>query len=252
MSDYLVTDTELTNVANAIRTKGGISVTLEFPTEFISAINNIPSGTDVSDTTATAGDVLSGKDFYLANGTKTTGTIATKTSANLSVSGNTVTAPSGYYATNASASVANGSVSVPATSITANPAVTASGGNIVSSVSKTQSVSPSVSAGYVSSGTAGTMTVSGSNTVAATTLDANLLAENIKDSVTIFGVTGNYTGGGGGGGSVTVGSSLLDQRFGIIVYDSNYSIIGTYSAFDLMMGSGISVESGCTIELTSM
>lgn len=74
MTDYLVTDTELTNVANAIRTKGGISVTLEFPTEFISAINNIPSGTDVSDTTATAADVLSGKYFYLANGTRTEGT----------------------------------------------------------------------------------------------------------------------------------------------------------------------------------
>ena len=197
MSDYLVTDTELTNVANAIRTKGGISVTLEFPTEFISAINNIPSGTDVSDTTATAGDVLSGKDFYLANGTKTSGTIATKTSANLQVSGNTVTAPSGYYANNASASISSGSVSVPATTITANPTVSASGGNIVTSVSTSQSVSPTVSTGYVTSGTAGTITVSGGSTVSATTLDANLVAGNIKDGETIFGVTGTYTGGGG-------------------------------------------------------
>ena len=44
MADYLVTDTELTSVANAIRTKGGTSANLSFPTEFISAIQNIPSG----------------------------------------------------------------------------------------------------------------------------------------------------------------------------------------------------------------
>ena len=44
MADYLVTDTELTNVANAIRTKAGLSVTLEFPSEFVSAIANIPTG----------------------------------------------------------------------------------------------------------------------------------------------------------------------------------------------------------------
>lgn len=42
MVDYLVTDTELTNIANAIRTKAGGSSPLEFPTEFVSTINNIP------------------------------------------------------------------------------------------------------------------------------------------------------------------------------------------------------------------
>lgn len=44
MADYLVTDTELTSVANAIRTKGGTSATLSFPTGFVSAINDISSG----------------------------------------------------------------------------------------------------------------------------------------------------------------------------------------------------------------
>lgn len=44
MADYLVTDTELTSVANAIRTKGGTSASLSFPTEFVSAIENIPTG----------------------------------------------------------------------------------------------------------------------------------------------------------------------------------------------------------------
>ena len=44
MSDYLVTDTELTSIANAIRTKGGTQAQLSFPAEFVSAINAIPTG----------------------------------------------------------------------------------------------------------------------------------------------------------------------------------------------------------------
>lgn len=41
---YLTTDTELTSVANAIRTKGGTSAALTYPAGFVSAIENIPSG----------------------------------------------------------------------------------------------------------------------------------------------------------------------------------------------------------------
>jgi len=42
--DYKVTDSELISIANAIRTKGGTSAQLEFPTEFVSAINDISGG----------------------------------------------------------------------------------------------------------------------------------------------------------------------------------------------------------------
>ena len=44
MADYLTTDTELASVANAIRSKGGTSSPLVYPTGFVSAINAIPSG----------------------------------------------------------------------------------------------------------------------------------------------------------------------------------------------------------------
>lgn len=44
MPVYIVTDTSLTSVADAIRTKGGTSDLLEFPTEFVSAIENLPTG----------------------------------------------------------------------------------------------------------------------------------------------------------------------------------------------------------------
>ena len=58
--------------------------------------------TDITDTTAAAGDVLSGKYFYTSGGTKTQGSIATKTSSDLNASVLTVTAPAGYYASAAS------------------------------------------------------------------------------------------------------------------------------------------------------
>ena len=45
MSDYRVTDTELSAVADAIRTKGGTSGLLEWHTGFISAIGAISTAT---------------------------------------------------------------------------------------------------------------------------------------------------------------------------------------------------------------
>lgn len=44
MSDYIVKDTELTSVANAIRIKGGTNSQLVFPGGFVSAIGNISGG----------------------------------------------------------------------------------------------------------------------------------------------------------------------------------------------------------------
>lgn len=44
MADYLTTDTELASIANAIRTKGGTSAALEWPSGFAQAIADISSG----------------------------------------------------------------------------------------------------------------------------------------------------------------------------------------------------------------
>lgn len=49
MATYLVYDSDLTSVANAIRTKGGTSGTLTFPDEFISAIGNMSGGSSLVD-----------------------------------------------------------------------------------------------------------------------------------------------------------------------------------------------------------
>ena len=89
-----------------------------------------------------------------------------RTSSDLTASGATVFVPAGFYDSAVSKDVASGSATTPATAITANPSLSVdSNGLVTASVSKTQSVTPTVSAGYVASGTAGTVTVLGSNTL---------------------------------------------------------------------------------------
>lgn len=44
MANYITTDSELTSIADAIRTKGGTSAPLTYPAGFVDAIDSIPSG----------------------------------------------------------------------------------------------------------------------------------------------------------------------------------------------------------------
>lgn len=115
-------------------------------------------------------------------------------SSDLTVSGATVSVPAGFYAEDASKSVASGSAATPATSITANPSISvSSSGLITATASASKSVTPTVSAGYVSSGTSGTITVSGSNTSQLTTQAAKTITPT-KSSQTAV-AAGRYTTG---------------------------------------------------------
>ncbi len=108
---------------------------------------------DVTQKTVTTNNMLSGITSLKNDGTDITGNIASKTSSDLTVSDATVTAPAGYYSSNASKSVASGTAGTP----------TATKGT----VSNHQvSITPSVTntTGYITgstkTGTAVTVTVS--------------------------------------------------------------------------------------------
>lgn len=166
------------------------------------------SGTDVSDTTATAADVLSGKDFYLANGTKTTGSIQTVTA---SASGNVVTVPAGYIASQQTITIG-----------TAKAAATYTPGTTDQTITAGQ---------YLT----GDQTIKG---------DANLLAANIVQGVTIFGVTGTASGNATNfylcasvsSGTWTGYKAIQDQVTGAWGYASTVTSNLTYSEVTPVIG----------------
>ena len=147
-----------------------------------------------------------------------------RTSTDLTASGSIVTIPSGYYAAAASKAVTAGSVTINSPTITANPTVTlnSSTGVVTATVNNNTSVGATLISGYISTYTGGTAQASGSKTLQLTTKsastytpssttqtiasgqyltgvqtiagDSNLVAANIASGVTIFGITGTYTG----------------------------------------------------------
>lgn len=66
--------------------------------------------------------------------------------------------------------VSSGSATTPATTITSEPSISIANDILTASNSKTQNITPTVSAGWVTSGTAGTITVDGSKSITALTI----------------------------------------------------------------------------------
>ena len=160
-------------------TVGGTgSIVITDTTDSAGGVVRTITAVDISDTTAVASDVASGKYFYTADGTKTSGTasggsptLQTKT-ATPTESQQTIEPDSGY----------DGLSSVTVSAISASYV----GSGIIRRDSTDLSASGmtvTVPSGYYSSNATKTLS------------DANLVAGNIKKDVTIFGVTGTLEGG---------------------------------------------------------
>lgn len=120
--------------------------------------------------------------------------VTRRSSSDLAASGAKVTVPAGYYESQASKTVHSGSATTPETTITANPSISISdGGLITATASATKDVKPTISAGYVSSGTSGTVTVSGSNTSQLTVQAAKTVTPTEEEQTAV--VKGVYTTG---------------------------------------------------------
>lgn len=197
-----------------------------------------------ADTTISATSADDTNDTITVRGSnaQTTGYVygATKTAditATLTTAGQMATMTIGDKSV--SRAVASGSVSVPNTSLTSTPTISVSSSGLISvSHSSSKSVSPTLTTGWIESGTSGTFSASGSNTKQLSTQggttitpgttqktavssgkyttgtvyvagDSNLVAGNIKSGTTIFGVTGTYSGGSGGGPLVYAIDNLI-------------------------------------------
>ena len=173
--------------------------------------------------------VTNSGNVTVSSGSTTAGnlTVTAYNSSNSSEANKSIVSAGKWVATSVSAAgtyygrvtVGSGSATAPA-SISGSSATVSTGTNTLT-FTKTISVTPSVTAGYVASGTAGNASVSltasvttkaaatitpgtSDQTIAAGTYltgaqtiagSANLIAANIKEGVVIFGITGTHSGG---------------------------------------------------------
>jgi hypothetical protein len=163
--------------------------------------------------TRMAGYIAEGYTVYGSDGL-VEGTATLRSSSDMTVSGATVSVPAGLYPDPNTKTIPNGSATAPA-NISGTSATVSTGTNSIT-LSKSVSVTPSVTAGYISSGAAGNSSVSltaSVTTKAATTFtpttsnqtiasgtyltgtqtikgDSNLVASNIVAGKTIFNVAG--------------------------------------------------------------
>lgn len=221
--------------------------------EILNTINNLPeAGTDLPELTneGTAADLLSGKELINSEGEKVTGTIATKTSSNLTASGATVTVPAGYYASQATKSVATATQATPSVSIDSAGKITAT---------STQS------AGYVAAGTKTgkkQMTVQAAKTITPTKSSQTAVAKNVYTTgvVTVAAIPSQYEdittpladlNAANGGTSATTMAAAVDNT-DTLVGDEATLLEQAIAALEGKAAGGSSSIETCTVTLSGL
>jgi hypothetical protein len=129
-----------------------------------------------------AADLLSGKQLIDGEGNVVTGTIETKTSSNLTASGATVTVPAGYYASQATKSIASVPQGLPSIYVD-------SSGKIIASMVLNE--------GYVTSSTKSAtkrLTTQAAKTITPSTSSQTAVASGVytTGAVTVAAIPSNY------------------------------------------------------------
>lgn len=186
--------------------------------------------------------------------------ITRRSSTDLTASGATVTAPAGYYANNATKTIANGSVTAPS-SISGTSATVSTGTNTLT-LTKSVSVTPNVTtAGYISSGTAGNASIS-----LTASVPTNPTPTVSEDTVTIpsgfysSSTTKSVASGTAGTPAATKGAvsnhtisvtPTVTNTTGYITGDTKTGTAVTVSASELVSGSQ-TVTTNDTYDVTDL
>lgn len=205
-----------------------------------SAASTVSSG----QTAAGAGQIVAGYSAFM-NGAELQGTIASKGSADMTASGATVTAPAGYYPEASSKSVAAGSATVSGT-ITVTPTINvlAQSGIVQATVGQLASITPSVTAGYISSGTTGQMILTGSKSV---TLTSSSVTEG---TTTVSGTTATRGTATYGTGWIQSGEMAAAEFANTATSGKTYvDISNTAEAPVLVTGDYLYINKGYTDDL---
>ena len=251
------------------------------PASTISATGaTVSAGTNTLTLSKSVSNTPSVSAGYVSSGTSgnssvsLTASVNTRSSSDLTASGATVTAPAGYYGSSATKTV--DSMTLPTS---ASSTSTGTRKATISASTSTQYIN--IPTGYNSANayyqlsapsamtlpttTSGTSTGTLKATVTPSTAnkyiniptgynsanayytvsgDANLVASNIKNGTTIFGVTGSYTGGGGGSSNVVAGTFTTGSGGSAQTINLSYSGNGFPIAVSIMVSEGTYNSSG--------
>lgn len=223
MAVYKTTQQELTQIAEAIRNKSGLSNSLDFPSGFANAINDMsfigdtqsktisPSEQEQNITADQGYDGLSQVTVNAISSDYVGSNIPRLNSDGIVINENIVHVSTGYYSQNASKAIVSGSVISSNISITYPPLLTLSSPYLHAQIysSNIISIMPAIS-GYITSFPSVTITISGAQEYQFSTISGGTI--NPSTSEVLLGSQGYLTTGSIYAGAISpmyVGSGIV-------------------------------------------